>query len=234
MKKSKIKGKKTKDKISPFLQKENLNNKQPFPLKITVSGHHIHITEGIENAVQEKALHFFSKLKRAQHLEAKITLEKHLITVHLLLKIGHETLSAYAENSNAYVAIHKSMQKLKQIAIKHTTIQNNSRKHRQSQSEVNAKIEEGIPYSDIENFNYNHINSKNKKIIPVLHKKVRQISQRKMHLKTLSEKEAIKELESSTDMILFFLGNEDHKFKLIYEKDYGHYDIIEIGEAKYY
>ena len=35
-------------------------------------------------------------------------------------------------------------------------------------------------------------------------------------------------------MILFFLGNEDHKFKLIYEKDYGHYDIIEIGEAKYY
>ncbi len=234
MKKSKIKGKKVKEKNPSFLKTENSDNKQNFPLKITVSGHHIHITKGLEDAVKEKAFLFFSKFKKAQHLEAKITLEKHLITVHLLLKIGHETLSTYFQNPDAYVAIHKGMQKLKQIATKHTNILSNSRKYKQSKGEVDAKIEEQIPYSDIENFNHNHINSKNKKIIPVLHKKVRQISQRKMHLKTLSEKEAIKELESSTDMILFFLGNEDHKFKLIYEKDYGHYDIIEIGEAKYY
>lgn len=233
MKRSKLKEKKSKEKISSLSTKKNATSKQNFPFKVTVSGHHIHITEGLEKAVVEKAVHFFSKLKKAQHLDAKITLEKHTIIVHLLLKLGHETLSTHASNEDAYIAIHKSMQKLKQIANKHVSLQLDARRQRQGKGELDAEIEKDIPYNEIEKFHYNILSSKNKKIIPVLHKKVRQISQRKMHIKTLSEKEAIKELESSTDMILFFLGNEDHKFKLIYEKDYGHYDIIEIGEAKY-
>jgi len=88
-------------------------------MQLTVSGHHIDITDGLRTHVSDK----FQKLQRhidhITHIEVTLIVEKQVHKAEANLHISGADLFASAESDDMYVAIDALAEKLDRQIIKH-------------------------------------------------------------------------------------------------------------------
>lgn len=94
------------------------DNKRGTTMKIKISGHHVEITEGIKQSIENKFAKISKHYPSIMTLESTITVEPHLQKLEVTTLYEGEQVTVNASDKQLYVAIAKVAKKL-QSALAH-------------------------------------------------------------------------------------------------------------------
>ena len=94
------------------------DNKRGKTMKIKISGHHVEITEGIKQSIENKFAKISKHYPSIMTLESTITVEPHLQKLEVTTLYEGEQVTVNASDKQLYVAIAKVAKKL-QSALAH-------------------------------------------------------------------------------------------------------------------
>jgi len=94
------------------------DNKRGKTMKIKISGHHVEITEGIKQSIENKFAKISKHYPSIMTLDSTITVEPHLQKLEVTTLYEGEQVTVNASDKQLYVAIAKVAKKL-QSALAH-------------------------------------------------------------------------------------------------------------------
>lgn len=94
------------------------DNRRGKTMKIKISGHHVEITEGIKQSIENKFAKISKHYPSIMTLESTITVEPHLQKLEVTTLYEGEQVTVNASDKQLYVAIAKVAKKL-QSALAH-------------------------------------------------------------------------------------------------------------------
>jgi ribosomal subunit interface protein len=97
---------------------EDKDNKRGTTMKIKISGHHVEITEGIKQSIENKFAKISKHYPSIMTLNSTITVEPHLQKLEVTTLYEGEKVTVNASDKQLYVAIAKVAKKL-QSALAH-------------------------------------------------------------------------------------------------------------------
>ncbi len=98
--------------------KRDKDNKRGKTMKIKISGHHVEITEGIKQSIENKFAKISKHYPSIMTIDSTITVEPHLQKLEVTTLYEGEKVTVNASDKQLYVAIAKVTKKL-QSALAH-------------------------------------------------------------------------------------------------------------------
>ena len=191
---------------------------------ISITSKQINITDAIEKYVLEK----LSKIERfADHiLDIAVTLDIQKVTksVSILMKFLHFRIKVQARTEDLYSAIDKAFDKIVKLIQKYKT---KLQHHRVKEPQGKMTIRILKPLSEIEEIN-DQIDEENRKREEKLYKIHDVIATKTLHIKTLTQEEAVMKLELSGDNFLIYKSEEDQKLRIMYKRKDDKWGLIPV------
>lgn len=190
---------------------------------ITVTGRHVHVTDGMK----EHAIEKIAKLERFGNriIDVYVTMDIQKLDhrVDILMKYGHTQICSHASTTDMYASIDQAVAKLEnQLKRYKTKLQDHFAKGHpvvdmpikivpslEEVSAVNDEIEEAW------------LQDREKQTsLPQV------ISHDTCPVKILSEDEAVMKMDLSGNHVMIYRSEEDRKIHVIYRRNDGHYGIL--------
>lgn len=195
------------------------------PDEVHILGKHLVITDALKDYVLEKLAHI--EMFGDKKAKVTVTLEQQKLhnRCEIFFAIDHTHIKVHAATDEMYAAIDKATDRLKGKLRKYKTkIQAHHAKPLQMvEMTVNVVRASG---DDLEEIN-EEIEEENHKEMFDLYKPHEVVSQEKMHLKTLTQQEAVLKMDLSGRDFIVYRSEEDQKIKVIHKREDGDYGVIE-------
>lgn len=201
--------------------KEKFSN-TPYP--IHVIGRHLSVTDAMKAYAVDK----LTKIERfgGRVIDATITMDvrKLVHEVDIIIDVNNTKIRVSGQSENMYASADQAIARLQNKLSRYTKRLKEHHTKGISEIDMNVNVIQRIlPLEEIndqiEEANFQQIEEEMKPHLVV--------SQEKKPLKALNQEEAIMKMELSEDLFMVYIGEEDHKIKVIYRRNDGNYGIIE-------
>jgi len=191
---------------------------EEYPIHLI--GRHLDITE----AMQSYAVDKLKKVKRfgCRLIEASIVMDiqRFVHSVDFILDVNNTKIKVSGKSTDMYASIDLAIGRLEAKLRKyHKRL---SMHHATGNKSLKVHVVQGAPLEEInDQIEEATLRAHEEELIPHA-----VISQETMHLKTLTQEEAVMKMELSSDPCLIYVGEDDRKMKVIYRREDGNYGII--------
>jgi putative sigma-54 modulation protein len=193
---------------------------------ITITGRHVHLTDGMKNYALEKV----SKIERFSDriIDVLVTMDITKLDhkVDIVLKVDHIKIKSQATSNDMYASTDKAVHKIETQLLKYK----NKLKSHQAKGlavvDMNVNVFSNSKNDELEVMN-DEIEEENRREVEKKYRLHEIVKTETRPLKILTFEEAIMKMELSKDVFMIFRNEEDNKIKVIYIRDDGDFGIIE-------